>query len=456
MKNTLKKAMRFSAVFVLMIIGLICFKTLVSSLPEERIHTHVQNSIPLLEQEKMYPQPFISNPAERYLTASTQFDSVTEFALMNVAYRNNPKTPLISAMKNASYAIMENEDIQKLSDQSVENLESTELSTYWLGASSIYSILLFLMPLAGARQFLLFTFSILFLWFLYATSRKINTISAFAIAIGMFAANIWIVPFSVAFSITFYIAFGVGLYILYSKKRYSQAMLFFVTGILTAFFDWLSTPILTFALPALLIVLISAKNDAEYNLKKSFCGMLGMGSGWVAGYVLTVLSKWIIGSVILQENLFERGFSRIGAGLNKFVDYGPQTSLGVLKGSLKVNLKALYPISNLNSPTKTAIVLSIVFICVIIMIVFHKKADKLWLPMMILLVGLAPYVWFAAFKGHCFIHFWFTYRSQAVSVAAFFIAYSLAVDHEKFTAFHKKNKDKFHQIKINAFKKTKE
>ena len=35
-----------------------------------------------------------------------------------------------------------------------------------------------------------------------------------------------------------------------------------------------------------------------------------------------------------------------------------------------------------------------------------------------LLVAFAPYIWYLVLSNHSYVHFWFTYRLQAVSITA--------------------------------------
>ncbi|MEG2022185.1 MAG: hypothetical protein RR087_10445, partial [Oscillospiraceae bacterium] len=326
-------------------------------------------------------------------------------------------------------------------------------SQYWLGASALCRILFSFGTLAEVRQLMLFVFSLIMFLFLVGISKKINAATSLAVLVGLLMVNIWLVPFSLAFSITFFIMFMVCLFVLYYKKEYSYSKLLFITGILTAFFDWMSTPIITFAFPVLIIIVLQMKNNENYKFKCCAKQSIGMGCGWIAGYGTTVLSKWLIGSIVLKQNIFAIGLGRLDAGVSNTIQ-GEEafTFFDIVKASIRDNFYAMYPISGTPDKREFILMFAVILIMVVVACIFHKPLNKLWFAAVVMVIGAAPYVWFVALKGHCHIHYWFTYRSQAVSVAALFIACSLAVDREKFAAFHKKNKDKFHQIKTNAFK----
>ncbi|MEG2021740.1 MAG: hypothetical protein RR087_08180, partial [Oscillospiraceae bacterium] len=141
MKQISKTVFQYILILVLMIIGLTGFKTAANMLSDERIQTHIKQSLPLIEEEGVYPQHFINNPEESYLNANTRLDTITELAMIGTAYMSDSSKPLVSAMNNRSVSAYDFNKWVKLPKDNLLETDTIFLSQYWLGASALYRIL---------------------------------------------------------------------------------------------------------------------------------------------------------------------------------------------------------------------------------------------------------------------------------------------------------------------------
>ncbi|MFA5639888.1 MAG: hypothetical protein WC946_05300, partial [Bacteroidales bacterium] len=48
-----------------------------------------------------------------------------------------------------------------------------------------------------------------------------------------------------------------------------------------------------------------------------------------------------------------------------------------------------------------------------------------------MLIAILPYVWFFVVANHSYLHYWFTYRTQAFSISCIFLALLSMVSLEK-------------------------
>ena len=77
---------------------------------------------------------------------------------------------------------------------------------------------------------------------------------------------------------------------------------------------------------------------------------------------------------------------------------------------------------------KPAFILLVLFL--IILFIFSRYRKKNWINIIIpsLFIGFYPYFWYLLFANHSQIHYFYTYRIQAITVFVIFTAMSCAID----------------------------
>jgi len=209
-------------------------------------------------------------------------------------------------------------------------------------------------------------------------------------------------------------------------------LLFTITGMITSFFDLLTYPIVTLGF-LLILVIIAEDLDWKETLKRIFIS----GMFWTLGYGIMWASKWIIASIILNENviknaldtilsrssnktnsgntikvssIFERNFSKYDNTLTQIVMilnfigglaivcYYKIRNNKHIKELKETNQKLYKKISKKNNTLDKK---EIVFETL-------KNASP------ILLIALFPFVWYLCLKNHSYIHSFFTFRTLSV------------------------------------------
>lgn len=79
-------------------------------------------------------------------------------------------------------------------------------------------------------------------------------------------------------------------------------LFFFIIGSITSFFDLLTTPLLTLGFP--LLVWISLQPDEQTEIKKDVVTIFKHSVSWFSGFALTWVTKWLLGTIVLGENIF--------------------------------------------------------------------------------------------------------------------------------------------------------
>lgn len=431
MKKNIAVWKRYAIAFFCLWIILLGFKIVSCYLPNERISNHMAISSDLILKEGRYPQNFINLPVQGfdYLYASVRIDTVQDYSVLSTAFLNNSQNAVKNALLNTGIYITEPENIVRMFRGEPE--ETMDRPQYWMGLTAILRVLYYFFDMAAVRQFSLLVFTLISVYLLICIAKEFGTSYAVALAVSMVCVNVWILPFTPVLNITYYLAVLFSIVILKLYGKNPVALWMFCFGIITAFFDWMSTPLLTYGLPMVMILLILMKKSNELKLKNGIFLLFKNGIAWIAGYSMMIISKWVIGTLLLGINVFEIGLKRADAGMNVLVEGDAPTALGVAKQSLEYNFYALYPFTSQPTKVKWGILLGILLIMAVMLAIFHKKFSQCIPSVLLLFVGAIPYAWYIVLKGHCHIHFWFTYRSQMISIMALCCALIYALDIEK-------------------------
>ena len=135
--------------------------------------------------------------------------------------------------------------------------------------------------------------------------------------------------------------------------------------------------------------------------------LIGYSVSWAAGYVLCWSTKWILGSLILGRNILTDALNQV-----LFRSVGSAEEMTTPGEALSRNVGML---NYMNWP---AVCLVIPGILLAVLGWRQWKADRDTALRYLLILGvcLYPYLWYIAFSNHSQIHYFFTYRAQAVTV----------------------------------------
>ena len=245
--------------------------------------------------------------------------------------------------------------------------------------------------------------------------QKTNAVTAVGFAISMIACFLVFIGESLQYFSVFMILFVTLLLILYVpffQRPVNSALLLFAAGMVTNFFDMLTAPLLTLGIP--LVLLLSLRQDSS---PRSFLERIMLifthSLSWGLGYALCWISKWAIGTLSTGLNIFEDAM---------------KTAKFRVEGSEAIPLdRAL--MFRLNFETyffakghKPSVLVLILIVILVILLIRRHKPDWKETVFANLLVAVFPYVWFFVFANHSQLHYFYTYRIQAITLFAVFAA----------------------------------
>ena len=355
--------------------------------------------------------------------------------ILNIIYCIDTEHPLSSAMEAKYYSERpekkeENKKISYDFEKMRENKEvgNTQYLRYWHGYIGIIRILLVFFNLGQIYIFNAIILSVLtiILIVLLIKNKAYALIISFITGLIMCAVNV--VPFCLEYTWMFYIMLITSILAVFWKDNIKRLnTLFFITGILTCFFDFLTTEIITIIVPVLIVLILRVKEKKIKSFKQGIIFVIQSMALWGISYICMWITKWILASIILHINAFEYVISNATERINGEI-YAVSAKALPWK-AIERNLFTLYPLNTQKNIKK----LLIIPICIFIFeVIFIRKKDlkKLWLSGLLLLISIIPYVRYAILANHSYLHYFFTFRSQIITVMAITLAIFCSIDIE--------------------------
>lgn len=377
-----KQIKRGSKIFGCLIFVYFILMVSVMSFQNKRVESNVKDGIEYIRSEGDYPQIFHALNQD-----ASQLDNFTDRVMMN-------------------------ETVRQSSNPFVAGLSINNYPRYWHGYLVLLRPALAVFSYWTIRYWNMFLVLILFGSCFSLINRKLGIGTAISYSIAMTTISILSLPLSLQYSSVFYVLSFAIIASLSRSKPINSFIYLMVIGSVVNFLDLLTYPLITLGIP--LIILIMKKNREQLQgFKANFITLFNGSMGWVTGYALTWLSKWIIASIILRQNVIadaiQQIFFRSGATSNARVLSGDNPAINH-KLMLGKNLSLIFQTPFL----KLLIVIGIIWL---ILCVIYRPQLKYWLSYLpILMISIYPYIWYLALSNHSQVHYWMTYKIQAITV----------------------------------------
>lgn len=280
----------------------------------------------------------------------------------------------------------------------------------------------------------LVTIAVLFL--LWKKGMKIYMLP-YLLAIGMLSPTV--IGQSIQYSNMFYIfSFSMIAFLILKEKMRNDSFarwFFFYVGIAVGFFDYLTYPLASFGMVAILYLFMK-----EDNWKTALKRFLGILIAWGIGYVGMWAGKWIVCSILTEQNVLLDAWNQIvlrsshtntleSAGISlteEMIPFNlPQWILDIFFTDHFTYLQAFcYNVGGFFFNPITLVSFVAVIVCWIVLGIRHRKSKyqawKTVFPMF--LVAILPFLWYAATVNHSVIHYFFTHKELVITAFAIMCA----------------------------------
>ncbi|MCI6957027.1 MAG: hypothetical protein SPI15_01400 [Candidatus Faecousia sp.] len=399
----------FTALLASTVIG-ITLLFAASCLPQAPIDTHVMESADIMVQEGCYP----SIADHNHTSIIDNFTDSIILAESSVMTISHPE----SILTNPLYRTVEDDPVTSLNDyvHSDDPHITGYYARYWMGSRSVMRFLLLFLNHYQIRRYLAIAVLGLFSAVICSVTVHVHPKAAFLFALSVVFVRPYIVVMSPHFSCCFLIAFLVMLLLpkLVDQERY-DGLLFFEIGIITMYFDFYSSPLVTFGLPFVyLYILRWRRGRKSFSAPREF---VKSAAAWLAGYLGMWFIKMTLTTVFTEVNGFENGLTSLvyRLGIKKTQGY---ESFYSLFRAIRAIWFALYS----DKAGKIILSAAILAFTIVICTVFLRRKvsfSDLKAHAVLLIVSALPLVWMLAAPQPTTIHYWFQYRSISVSFWSF-------------------------------------
>lgn len=254
-----------------------------------------------------------------------------------------------------------------------------------------------------------------------AIQHEFSATTAIGFAVSIIACFLVFIGESLQYFSVFMILFLILLALLYIprfKNYYDSLLLLFAAGMLTNFFDMLTAPLLTLGIPLILILERESRKNTQ--LIKSIRRMIAYSVSWGMGYGLTWAIKWAIGTLVLGYSIFEDAMKTAQFRVSGSEAYPLDRVL-----MFRLNFNTYF----FSKGHKPFAILVIVLLLLAVRMIRSRRNSWFRFMIPILLTGIYPFIWFLVFANHSQLHYFYTYRIQAISLFAVFSAISAGSRH---------------------------
>ena len=419
----MKKIINYICVFLIIMFALFLLLVLTAKIPKTALVKSYNESTQYF-YEKVFFRIFKEIDAIDINRADTYKHVYADAMIMNIIYCIDSDHAIQSVMEAKYYSTFNNKDIPYDFSKMIENDNSgnVEYIRYWHGSMSILRPLFVFFNIK--QIYIINTIIITILAIMLAIMLLKTKIKELVIAYitGLIMCTTYIVPLCLEYTWTFIIMFVVSIIsIILDKRQKNLNVLFLISGMVTCYLDFLTTELITVLVPLLIILVIRYNENRMIEFKQGLIFILTSLLFWGIGYIGMWISKWVLAAIILNVNI---------------IDYVKEPLLNRVTTSeyhypslkaIEKNLFTLYPF-NIIENKKILWLLPVSIIIIEIPLINKKNIKKIWFSALLLLVALIPYIRYAIIASHSFTHYFFTFRTQIVTIIAVILAVIYSID----------------------------
>lgn len=382
-------------------------------LPTGPMLKHMQESIRIYEAEGIEESWARGH-------GSAQIDNFTNSIMLRTAIYPGSGNVIKDAMLNPKYAYPKSNQVDSLIKQVKESPEKPVISIYpryWHGYVLALKPLLSIMGVAEMRMINFLVQVLLAAYITMMLSIRLNK----GVGLSYLLAYIALNPISLAMSFqhsSMYYIFSIFSIIVIScfdkiRECYNYVYLFLMAGILTAFFDFLTYPMISLGIPLAIFLLLLYKDNHLENVYDGIKKIFASGAFWGFGYAGMYLGKWLVGWKLTGFNVLQNALAQTA--------YRMSSETAKAEGGVHFNIFTVFN-RNLRILMKDPVFILIAILIVYVIWKLYKNRAKInWhkyreIGISLAFVTLFPFAWYTALSNHSFVHSWFTYRELAISI----------------------------------------
>lgn len=408
--------LRRAAVFAVALAVLWAALLAAAAIPNKDIYDNMLSSAMYFKDK----EPYIYKSVVRLIQ-----DNYADTILLNIAWNMGVGDPVKSTLdagyydgNDGEYDYGENWGLYCTIEGTPPN---TDYSRYWHGSAALIRPLMLFTDIQGIKLIGIIAAFLLLAVNAALLLKKRQYFAAGALVAAFMCVHVWDMRLSLEYLPAVLVTFSIlPFYILLEKKDGALSVLSVISGVMIAFFDFLTTETLTILIPLLIVFIIRKQENRLPPFKNSLLLAVKCGGAWLLSYAGTFLVKWSAASLVTGENKF---ITALTSAEERLIGEAEQLS--------PVEQFFFAPLANISTLFGgydridwTAIAAGLIISAVVLGLVFYlfrnkERYDKAFILIMLLL-GLLPFLRYFVLNNHSYIHEFFTYRALASTILAIF------------------------------------
>ena len=407
--------LRRIAVFAAVLLALWAALVAAAAIPNERIYDNMYESAFFFKDHA----PYVNESQLRLVQ-----DNYADVILLNVTW-NMGSDPFVSTLNSAYY------DGDDGTTDYGENwgfycaLEGTppnkDYSRYWHGMAALIRPFMLFTDIDGIKLIGTITAFVLLAVNAALLLKKRQYFAAGALVAALLCVHVWNIGISLEYQPAVLVTLALlPLYILFERNDGALSIFAVISGVMIAFFDFLTCETLTILIPLLIVFIMRKQDNRLPGFRGCFMLTMKCGAAWFLSYAGAYLVKWSAASLVTGENKFAAALTSVEerlVGEAEELDPVAQFFLAPL-----ANISTLfggYERVSWGNIAAGLIISAVVFGAVFYLFRCREKFDRSF-TLIMLILGALPIARYFLLNNHSYLHEFFTYRALASTILALF------------------------------------
>lgn len=202
-----------------------------------------------------------------------------------------------------------------------------------------------------------------------------------------------------------------------------------VSGVCCAFFDFLTTETVAIVIPLVIVLCLKDKKGQIESFLQGVGWLLANGVLWGSAYIVTLLVKWILSSVVLGQERISFAVSMLLQRQGAFSVQLGETVFPQPIAAVLANIRMMIGMSEtISLESVFAGVLVSVLLLAAVIYLFRKKSSACVMPGLLFLLGCVPLVRMMVLHNHSLEHCFFVYRSLFATIVCVVAGFVYIID----------------------------
>lgn len=294
-----------------------------------------------------------------------------------------------------------------------------DYSRYWHGSASIVRTMLTFINVQQIKM----TIAVV-IWLLIGVNclllvKKNQYFAAISLIISMLSVHIWNIRLALEYEWAFLVCFMLLPFFILLEKKGDRVLgsLFIISGVMTAFFDFLTVETIPFFIPAIIILIMQIQENRLKDYKETIKWGIRHFVTWAMAYGMTFVMKWSLASIVAGENKFISALTSVEERLVGVGDLENSSLIKRMVYAVLANLSTLFGGTHrIEMPRIFLGTMAIFVILGSIFYLFRKTKLNKDIAIIMAILAFVPFVRFIVLSNHSYLHEFFTYRVLSISI----------------------------------------